>query len=133
MRSDISRPAARRVRRPAALLSIPLLFLSAAPAVAVQYPDDMIWSKAEKPVLQSSREYVLQGRMVNGLCEYTYPDVNLASAEMAWEVHDIAVSPSTCTKVVLEGSPKLSSKSAPSSKTRAVASTDAIERKSRYQ
>jgi hypothetical protein len=106
------------------LLMIPLL-MSAAPVAATEYPDDLIWSRSPRPSLQDSHQYVLSGELLDRLCHYSYPEVELASAEIGWEVHDLAVSQSTCTKVVLEG--------APSGARPQELSATVIERNSRYQ
>jgi hypothetical protein len=117
----------RRITRWAIIWAIPLI-LAAAPTAAKQYPDDLIWSRAPRPILQSSREYLLHGESVNGLCQYSYPDVQLPSAAATWEVDDIAISAGSCTKVVLEGKPEVTATSSAQDATVA-----AIERSSRYQ
>lgn len=80
------------------------LALAPAASVAAEAPH-FVYQQSKLVSFAESRTYVLVGRMTAQGCTYAYPAVNVPAGTTHWQVRDIGVDPSTCTKMVEEGIP----------------------------
>lgn len=121
---------ARTPRSILIILSLLLLF-SPTTAAGSNYPIGLTWSEAPRPILDSATEYLVQGQMLpDGSCEYIYPEITIELGALTPELHTLAIDPSTCTKVVLEG---YSASTIPMQEAAAGTATVSTTRTSRYQ
>jgi hypothetical protein len=86
-----------------------LVLGTAMPAVAGQPTVRYTTQTVKLAPFEQSRTFTLKGRSTSAGCAFSYPDVTVPAGSDRWQVRDIGIDLSTCTKLVEEGVPTVSS------------------------
>jgi len=96
------------LRRLVPAIAIAVLLAAQASVAAGNSAPRYVRQQVQLAPFERSHVFTLQGRSTATGCDYSYPDVTMPVDVQRWQVRDIGVDITTCTKLVEEGVPTAS-------------------------